>query len=272
MIGLGHLVAGLAHEINNPLTFALGNLVYLKGYGQDLLDILAAYEQYYPQPHLSVASVIEEKELDFLKADLPKLHSSMDGGLKRIEKIVIAFKTFSQLGKSSQREIDILKSLDSCLLILQSRLAAQGDREGITIVKDYMAIPPIYCHGSLINQVFMHLLDNAIDAIRQTSVKALQMEEPTIWLGVRYLDEKDQIMISIRDNGAGIIPDIRSHIFDPFFTTKDVGKGLGLGLAVSYQIITVQHQGSLIVNEIPLGGTEFVIMLPQKRLTLLTEE
>jgi signal transduction histidine kinase len=176
------------------------------------------------------------------------------------------------LGKSSQREIDILKSLDSCLLILQSRLAAQGDREGITIVKDYMAIPPIYCHGSLINQVFMHLLDNAIDAIRQTSVKALQMEEPTIWLGVRYLDEKDQIMISIRDNGAGIIPYIRSHIFDPFFTTKDVGKGLGLGLAVSYQIITVQHQGSLIVNEIPLGGTEFVIMLPQKRLTLLTEE
>jgi two-component system, NtrC family, sensor kinase len=257
MAGLAQLVAGLAHEINNPLTFAMGNLAHLEHYGQDLLDIVNSYDRYHPQPHPAVAELIATKDVPFLQVDLPKLCTSMGHGLDRIEQIIHTFKEFSHLGESAHQTIDFQVALDRTLLILAPRLQRQGSLAAIAVTKHYGNPPRIHCHATAINQVFMHLLNNAIDVLRSSNRPV-----PTITLTTEHCVARQVLIVRIHDNGPGINPTIHNRIFEPFFTTKPVGQGTGLGLAMSYQIIVGQHQGQLMAQSRPNDGTEFVITVP----------
>ncbi|MDJ0616042.1 MAG: PAS domain S-box protein [Calothrix sp. MO_192.B10] len=262
---LGQMVAGVAHEINNPVNFIHGNLVPATEYTQDLLRLLELYQQYYPNPPSEIEEEIETIDLEFLKIDIVKLLNSMGMGTQRIREIVLSLRNFSRLDEAEFKQVDIHEGIDSTLMILQNRLKATPERPGITIVKEYASLPPIECYPGQLNQVFMNILANAIDALEEYNQQRTYDEIAANPSSIRILTEKNtknKVTISISDNGTGIPPEVQKKLFDPFFTTKDVGKGTGLGLSISYQIIVEKHGGKLSCQSTLGKGTEFAIQIP----------
>ncbi len=274
MSGLGRLVAGMAHEINNPVNFIYGNLNYVSEYSQNLINLIQIYQQYYPEPCSEVQEYIASTEVDFILEDLPKVMNSMQIGTERIRQLVLSLRNFSRLDEAQIKTVDIHEGIENTLLLLQYRLREDEDDNdsGIKIVKDYADIPRIECYPGLLNQVYMNIIGNAIDAI-ESNLKKTQKQaqnaataEPQIIIRTSIVSSKDPqsnlIQISILDNGPGIRPEHLSRIFDPFFTTKPVGQGTGLGLSISYQIIVEKHHGNLQCISQLNRGSEFRILLP----------
>ncbi len=301
MSSLGQLVAGVAHEINNPVNFIAGNLGHAMDYAHTLLQIVSLYQNYYPLPSQEIITALEDGEIDFLMEDFPKMLSSMKVGTDRIQKIVLSLRNFSRMDESDYKPVDIHTGIDSTLMILQSRLKANYERPEIKVVKEYGDIPLVECYAGQLNQVFMNILANAIDALEDSfrylsdvSGETPLHPEKTLKLSVHKgdnsskksnsfsskivsssltstmlqitirteLSSQNQLRISIMDNGLGMPEEIRQKIFNPFFTTKSIGKGTGMGLSISYQIITGKHQGEIKCISTPHQGTTFIIDLP----------
>ncbi|BAU14531.1 response regulator receiver sensor signal transduction histidine kinase [Leptolyngbya sp. NIES-3755] len=263
MSSLGQLVAGIAHEINNPVNFIFGNLGHARQYTQDLLELLQLYEQKCVHCNSEIEAKTEEIDFDFLRQDLPKLIDSMKVGAERIREIVLSLRIFSRLDEAGLKQVDIHQGIDSTLTILGHRLKAKSsDSCNIEIVQNYSDLPLIECYAGQLNQVFMNILSNAIDALEE-SVQLQKQLIPTIMISTSLVG--DQIQIQIADNGIGMSPEVRQRIFDPFFTTKPVGVGTGMGLAISYQVITNRHRGVLDCRSRSGQGTEFLIQLPLKQ-------
>jgi two-component system, NtrC family, sensor kinase len=273
MSALGQMVAGIAHEINNPVNFIHGNIAHIDAYIQDLLKAVQAYQSHYPQPPSTLQATLEPLELGFLNEDLAKLLQSMKVGTDRIQKIVLSLRNFSRLDESDLKTVDIHEGIENALLILQHRLNPESAASGFEVVKEYGQFPLVECYPGQLNQVFMNLLINAIDALEEATAKQSRDEQNqysgTIWITTQRTDE-EQIQITIADNGIGMDKTVRSRIFDPFFTNKPVGKGTGLGLSVSYQIVTEQHQGKIWCDSTLDEGTKFMVEIPicQVRATL----
>lgn len=251
MSSLGHLVAGIAHEINNPINFISNNIQYTSDYTQELLELVRLYQQEYPNPTSILSDYTEAIDFDFLVEDFPKILSSMKMGSERICQIILSLRSFYRLDGVEMKEADLHEGLDSTLLILNHQF-----KQGISIVKQYGDLPLIECYPGQLNQVFMNILQNAIDALQS------QPDRPNKQIEIKTQKvQMNQITVRIQDNGSGMPSSIISQIFDPFFTTKPVGKGTGLGLSICYQIIQ-KHQGQIEVNSQLGAGTEFVITLP----------
>ncbi|AFY56772.1 PAS domain S-box [Rivularia sp. PCC 7116] len=257
MSSLGQMVAGVAHEINNPVNFIHGNLTPATQYTQDLLKLLELYQQHYPNPPEDIQEEIEAVELEFLKEDFLKMLNSMKQGTQRIREIVLSLRNFSRLDEAQFKAVDIHKGIDSTLMLLQNRLKAKPNFPRIQIAKQYSSLPPVDCFPSQLNQVLMNILANAIDALESQK----SMSTPQIQIHTKLIDN-NRIAIHIYDNGSGIPPQIQSKLFDPFFTTKEVGKGTGNGLSISYQIVVNKHGGNLSYKSTPGEGTEFIIEIP----------
>ena len=254
MSSLGQMVAGIAHEINNPVNFIGGNIDYANQYIQDLADLVTLYQEYYPNPPDAILQRIEDIELEFLREDLPKTLSSMKMGADRIHEIVVSMRNFSRSDDGNMKSADIHEGIDSTLVILNHRL-----KQGIQVIKQYGKLPAVECSPAQLNQVFMNVIGNAIDALEEVK-KGDKGYSPTIWISTEVTAD-NTVTVKIRDNGPGIAAGCAQQIFDPFFTTKSIGKGTGLGLAISYQIVA-KHQGKIEVNSQIGQGTEFVITLP----------
>jgi len=254
MSSLGQMVAGIAHEINNPVNFIGGNIDYANKYIQDLTDLVTLYQEYYPNPPDAILERIEDIELEFLREDLPKTLSSMKMGADRIREIVVSMRNFSRSDDGKMKSADIHEGIDSTLVILNHRL-----KQGIQVIKQYGKLPAVECSPAQLNQVFMNVIGNAIDALEEVK-KGDKGYSPTIWISTEVTAD-NTVTVKIRDNGPGIAASFAQQIFDPFFTTKSIGKGTGLGLAISYQIVA-KHQGKIEVNSQIGQGTEFVITLP----------
>lgn len=257
MSGLGQLVAGVAHEINNPVNFITGNLPHAHQYVQDLLNIISLYRHHYPNPVTEIQAESAAIELDFLYEDLPKLLSSIEIGADRISQIVLSLRNFSRLDESDMKPVNIHDGINSTLLILQHRLKAKSDFPDIEVIKRYGKLPLIECYAGQLNQVFMNLLTNAIDAIEQHRDFIPQ----GIITITTQMQGANQVSIKIADNGMGIAEGASTRLFDPFFTTKPIGQGTGLGLSISYQIVT-RHHGHLSYHSTPGEGAEFVCEIP----------
>ncbi|MBD2129438.1 GAF domain-containing protein [Microcoleus sp. ZQ-A2] len=265
MSSLGQLVAGVAHEINNPVSFIYGNLMHASDYAQDILGLLQLYQQYYPHPVPEIEGEIAAIDLDFLLEDLPKLLSSMKVGAERICEIVAALRNFSRFAEAEIKPVDLHEGVDSTLMILQNRLKASGGHPEIKVIKEYGNLPLVECYAGQLNQVFMNLLSNAIDAIdeqNQTLTPGQINANPSYIRVCTELCNDYEVAIRIADNGPGIAEDVKARLFDPFFTTKPVGTGTGLGLSISYQIVVEKHGGQLHCYSQLGQGTEFVIQIP----------
>jgi two-component system, NtrC family, sensor kinase len=263
---LGQLVAGVAHEINNPVGFISGNLSHAIEYTQNLLNLVDLYQTHYPDPVMEIQEEMAAIEFPFLIEDLPKLISSMQVGADRIQGIVASLRTFSRMDQSDIKSVDIHEGLDSTLMILQSRLKPSPSRPAIEIIKTYDALPIVECYAGQLNQVFMNLLANAIDALEEAIAQPENQFDaanfiPTIRIQTELINAQ-RISICIADNGRGMTEKIRNRLFDPFFTTKPVGKGTGMGLSISYQIVTERHGGILQCVSLPGKGAEFRIEIP----------
>ncbi|MGB5961460.1 MAG: ATP-binding protein [Coleofasciculaceae cyanobacterium] len=271
MSSLGQLVAGVAHEINNPVNFIHGNLPYISEHTEDLLNLISLYQKHYPNPASEVQKEVEIIDLDFIAEDLPKILSSLKMGTERIEQIVLSLRNFSRTDEVEKKPINIHEGIDSTLLILHSRLKTTANQSGIEVIKEYGNIPLVDCFAGQINQVFMNILSNAIDAFE--TEETTTTFTPSITIRTKVVSpengELDSIVrICIIDNGSGIPEAIRRRIFDPFFTTKAVGLGTGLGLSISHNIIVEKHGGSIKCLSQPNQGTEFQIDLPLKEREL----
>ena len=267
MSSLGQLVAGVAHEINNPVNFIYGNLVHAGDYAHDLLQLLELYQEHYPHPAPAIQAEIQVMDLNFVKTDLPKLLASMKVGADRIQRIVLALRTFSRMDEAEVKEVNIHDGIDSTLMILQSRLKETAGHPRIKVIKQYGDLPLVECYAGQLNQVFMNILSNAIDAVDELTKKysweQLQQNPPTIAIITEKVGDRD-IQIRISDNGEGMSEQVQKRLFEPFFTTKPIGKGTGLGLSISYQVIVEKHGGQLTCHSEPGKGTQFVIELPLK--------
>ncbi|MDZ8261451.1 response regulator [Nostoc sp. ChiQUE01b] len=287
MVALGQLVAGLAHEINNPISFIYGNLQYAGQYVEDLVSIIEVYQQEYPKPTPKIQQIAKDLDLNFIIKDLQNLIGAMYRGSDRIREIVLALQHFSRHDEAEMKRVNIHEDIENTLVMLQHRLREAADRPAIVVVKDYGNLPLVTCYASELNQVFMHLLNNAIDAIEegvgsgewgvgngelsgdqeqwgvrnQSSTSYSLLPPPQIRIHTEVTD-LNLVKIAIADNGLGIEESLRSRLFDPFFTTKPVGKGSGLGLSISYQIIVQKHRGNISCNPSVGKGAEFVIEIP----------
>jgi PAS domain S-box-containing protein len=261
MSGLGQMVAGVAHEINNPVNFIHGNIIHAQTYSRDLIDLVQLYQSHYPQPHPEIAAEIEAIDLDFIQEDCQKIFHSMQVGTNRIRDIVQSLRTFSRLDESELKAVDIHEGIDSTISILNARLRAISWRSEIEVIKNYGELPLVECYARQLNQVFMNILTNAIDALeeKESNWQSEEFSGSTIWIETRVV--RKNVVIRITDNGLGMSEETQRRLFDPFYTTKPVGKGTGLGLSVSYQIITEKHGGSLSCISVP-GKTTFRIQIP----------
>ena len=277
MSSIGQLVAGVAHEINNPINFIHGNLKHLEAYAQDLLSLIALYQRHYPEPVSAIEEALTELELDFLQEDLVKISSSMQVGTDRIRDIVLSLRNFSRMDEADLKSVDIHEGIESTLMILQHRLKGNSQTRAVEIVRDYAQLPLIDCYPGQLNQVLMNLLSNAIDAIEDMSEarisnrsaeldSELESDSKGGRIEIRTsLFGSDWVEIAIADNGPGIPETIQEKIFDPFFTTKPVGKGTGLGMSISYKIIVEKHNGKLDVASTAGQGTDFLVRIPIKQ-------
>jgi len=265
MASLGQMVAGIAHEILNPVNFISGNIDYLANYGEDLIDILNAYESEFPQSSKRLDKLKEEIECEFIVKDFPKIIASMKMGSERLRAIIGALRTFSHMDEMKKRPVDLHECLENTLLILTNRF-----KNSVQMIKHYGEVPPVYGYAGQLSQVLMNLIGNAIDALTEMSDSHLQTTwKPTIEITTRVcLKEAPSgegtrwAGIYIADNGPGIPPEIQARIFEMFFTTKAVGKGTGLGLAISHQIVTEKHGGQINLRSQPGEGTTFEVLLP----------
>jgi signal transduction histidine kinase len=272
MSSLGQLVAGVAHEINNPVNFIYGNLNHATEYTLDLLDILQLYQQYYPNPVEEIRDHAETIDLEFLSNDLPKILASMKTGADRIRQIVLSLRNFSRFDQTEMKAVDIHEGIDSTLMILQYRMKAKPEHAGIEIIKEYGELPPVECYAGQLNQVFMNVLSNAIDALEEIAGQTKTPLAIRIHTSLRQISSKlTHVVIQIADNGPGIPEEIRAHIFDPFFTTKPIGQGTGLGLSISNQIVTERHGGVFKCTSQPGQGTEFRIEIPLQQTAQLVQ-
>lgn len=274
MSSLGQLVAGVAHEINNPVSFIQGNLSHLNEYGLNLLDLIQLYENHYPMPPAEIAAASEKMDLVFLQTDLPKLLNSMNMGTERICQIVLSLRNFSRMDEADFKVVDIHEGLNSTLMILHHRLKATSNRPAIEVVKHYGDLPLVACYPSQLNQVFMNILANAIDALEQAPARPVELasDSPLRQITIQTsVIEQQWVRIGIVDNGAGIPDEIRHRIFDPFFTTKPLGKRTGMGMSISYQIIVEKHGGELHCVSVPGQKTEFSIRIPVQQSPLRTK-
>ncbi|MEG4531919.1 GAF domain-containing protein [Microcoleus sp. D2_18a_D3] len=258
MSSLGQMVAGIAHEINNPVSFIFGNLTYTEEYARNLMQVVQMYRDEYPEPSPAIQEEIEVLELDFVLEDLPKMLSSMQVGATRIRDIVRSLRNFSRLDESDMKKVNIHEGIDSTLMILEHRLKVQPDRPAIQLVKEYGQLPLVECYAGLLNQVFMNIIANAIDVLQES------LENPGI-IRIRTELKGTLAVIRISDNGAGITDQVKQRIFDPFYTTKRVGSGTGMGLAISHSIIVEKHKGEIKCFSVVGKGTEFIIEIPIKR-------
>ncbi|MEL6459298.1 MAG: GAF domain-containing protein [Cyanobacteria bacterium J06621_15] len=262
MSSLGQLVAGIAHEINNPVNFIHANLAHLEEYTGNILKALSCYQEYYPEPNYEIQQLLEEADIEYIAEDLPKLCSSLSIGTKRIQSIVLSLRSFSRLDEAEMKPVDIHDGIEGTLLILQHRLKTDSSKVTIDIIKKYGELPLVQCYAGQLNQVFMNLLANAIDELQSINFASEEDYTKTITITTKN-QENNWIKVSIKDDGNGISPEILDKLFDPFFTTKAVGKGTGLGLSISYKIIE-KHGGKLYCNSKLGEGAEFVIELPCK--------
>jgi signal transduction histidine kinase len=272
MSSLGQMVAGIAHEINNPVNFIHGNLTYAHQYIQDLLHLINLYQCHYPHPVAEIKSEAENIDLDFVTTDLPKMLTSMKLGTDRIRQIVLSLRNFSRLDESEMKPVDIHEGIDSTLLILQNRFKSKSVQLGIQVIKKYGELPQVDCYAGQINQVFMNIIANAIDALEdynhQREFEEIKNNLSTITIQTTMINSQ-AIRVLIADNGPGMPENVRKRLFDPFFTTKPVGKGTGLGLSISYQIVVEKHGGSLRCESAPGKGTEFWIEIPVSQTKFL---
>jgi signal transduction histidine kinase len=287
----------VAHEINNPVNFIYGNLTHITDYARDLLELVEQYQEYYPNPHEAIQEFSEEIESDFLREDLPKILASMKVGVERIRGIVLSLRNFSRLDQSEKKQVNLHEGIDSTLLILQHRLKSKKDRGSIHLIKEYAELPLVDCYAAQMNQVFMNILSNAIDALemrdRHRTPEQIRANPSWIKISSEWVEDEalnpspgdgrsqsqknldllkgSGVRIRICDNGPGIPEEVRSRIFDPFFTTKPIGSGTGLGLSISYQIVVEKHGGSLTCFSQPGQGTEFRIEIPMQPVQMTSQ-
>ncbi len=266
MSSLGQLVAGIAHEINNPVSFIYCNVIPIKEYAEDLFSLIQLYQDSYPCPTPEIQAKLDTIDLDFIKEDLPKILSSMKTGSDRIHQIVLSLRNFSRLDEAEMKRVDIHEGLNNTLLILSHRLNSQHPGQpGIQVIKDYGNLPKVQCYPGQLNQVFMNILTNAIEAIeaynKQRSLQDLKNRPGTILICTEVLDS-NQAIILIGDNGLGMTEEVTRKLFDPFFTTKPIGSGTGLGMTISYKIVVEKHGGQLQCIAAPNQGTAILIQIP----------
>ncbi|MEG4008090.1 ATP-binding protein, partial [Microcoleus sp. Pol1C5] len=266
MSALGNLVAGVAHEINNPVGFIAGNLEPAQEYVGDLFHLIELYQEKFPHPGVEIESEIEEMDLEYLREDLPKLIGSMQEGVERIRNISTSLRTFSRADSDRPGSFNIHDGLESTLLILKHRLKASEFRPAIEVVKEYGNLPLVKCFPGQLNQVFMNILANAIDALEESNkgrsfseIKALPNQ---ITVQTALSEDNNQVLIRIKDNGVGMSAEVKENIFNHLFTTKPVGQGTGLGLSIAHQIVVEKHGGTLLVHSSLGQGSEFVISIP----------
>ena len=271
MSSLGQLVAGVAHEINNPVNFIYGNLSHANDYIKDLLGLVDLYQTHYPNPVREIEEEAEAIDLDFLKGDLLKLLNSMRVGAERIQSIVASLRTFSRMDEAEKKRVNIHEGIDSTLMILQNRIKAKHDRPEVKIVKEYGQLPPVECYAGQLNQVFMNILVNALDALDEHMEEERSRNPDTTFAPMITIQTQcvgaDHVQIAIADNGTGIPEAVKARIFDPFYTTKPVGKGTGMGMSISYQIVTERHNGQLTCTSTAGAGTQFTIQVPISQRT-----
>ncbi|MEH2115327.1 trifunctional serine/threonine-protein kinase/ATP-binding protein/sensor histidine kinase [Nostoc sp.] len=270
MSSLGQMIAGIAHEINNPVSFIHGNLAHIDNYTQDLLSLIDIYQNIYPDLAPEIEEFLENIDVDFIKEDMPKTLASMKIGTQRIREIVLTLRNFSRLDESDMKLVNIHEGIESTLLILQSRLQVKPGKPTIEIIKNYGDLPKVECYAGQLNQVFINILNNAIDALEKLNEerKADETKSTSGAIAIRtQVVNPDLVVISIKDNGVGMSDNVRERVFDPFFTTKPVGQGTGLGLSITYQIVVDKHQGTIECISEPGQGAEFIIQIPcwQKR-------
>ncbi|MCC5651128.1 GAF domain-containing protein [Nostoc sp. XA013] len=275
MSSLGQLVAGVAHEINNPVNFINGNIAYATDYVRDLLELLHLYQATYPNATAAIQEKMETIDFDFLTQDLPSLLSSMRMGAERIRQIVLSLRNFSRLDEAEMKPVNIHEGIDNTLLILKSRLKLTSAKFEIQVIKAYENLPPVDCYAGQLNQVFMNLLGNAIDALDETPNPIITIQTELISRQSDSSDlsqpsHADSVVIRIRDNGSGMTETTQQKLFNPFFTTKPIGKGTGLGLSISYQIVVEKHGGILKCSSELGKGSEFWIQIPVEPLVKST--
>ncbi|WP_371114611.1 PAS domain S-box protein [Microcoleus sp.] len=265
MSSLGEMVAGIAHEINNPVNFIHGNIKYVEDYTKQLMELVDLYAEEYPEPNSIILDKIEEMDLDFVSEDLNKIVRSMEVGTKRIRQIVLSLRNFSRLDESEMKPVDIHGGIDSTLLILQHRLKGVNGWPEINIIHEFSNIPLVDCYPSQLNQVFMNIIANAIDAIEERyqkfSVAAAEANPGRIAIATQVIGE-NMIAVEISDNGTGMPQTTIDRIFNPFYTTKEVGKGTGLGMSISHSIVVQKHKGKIECFSEIGQGTTFRISIP----------